>query len=227
MLPGIRQPSNCIVSPVQQPARFPDLRSAGRDLALALEEFATRKDVLVLGLVLGGVPVAHEVAVHLDVPLDFLIIRRLLVPDGPGSQVCAVNIAGSLVVDEAVMPPLAVPESPLDYFVSDALEGLARRARICRGNRPAVEIAQKTILLVDCGIRTGFTMRAAIRALRTKGPERIIAAVPIASPDSQAVIESIADGIVCRRWAHPFGHVGMWYKDFSRAADHQVSEMLT
>src|SRR4030095_2885646 len=111
---------------------------------------------------------AHEVAMHLNVPLDFLIIRRLLTPDGPGSQICAVNIAGSLVVDQSVMPSHVVPKSPLDYFVSDALEGLARRARTCRGNRPAVEIAQKTILLVDCGIRTGFTMRAAIRALRTK-----------------------------------------------------------
>jgi predicted phosphoribosyltransferase len=227
MLPGIRQPSNSIVSPVQQPARFPDLRSAGRDLAAALEEFSTREDVLVLGLVLGGVPVAHEVAEHLGVPLDFVIIRRLLVPDGPGSQVCAVNVAGSLVVDEEVMPRRAVPESPLDYFVSDALEGLARRARTCRGNRPAVVIGQKTILLVDCGIRTGLTMRAAIRALRAKGPARIIAAVPIASLDSWEVIESIADGVVCPRWAQPFGHVGMWYRDFSRAADHQVSEMLS
>lgn len=209
-----------------RPARFSDLASAGRDLARKLEPFGGREDTIVLGLVLGGVLVAHEVAEHLGVPLDFVIIRRLLVPNGPGSQVCAVNVAGALLIDEELPPRPAAPESPLDHFVEDALADLANRERDCRGGHPALDLAQKTILLVDCGIRTGLTMRAAVRVLRRTEAARIIIAVPVASPESRPIIEAIADGVVCLAWPQPFGHVGLWYSDFRRPGDHQVSELL-
>lgn len=215
-------------STAQHAGRFPDLRSAGRALGRALEEFKAREDTIVLTPVLGGVPVAHEVARRLTLPLDFVIIRRLLAPQGHGSQVCAVNVAGSLVIDEALPPRPTVPESALDHFVADALDGLARRERACRGaGRPPVELARKTILLVDCGIRTGATMEAAIRAVRRQGPERIIAAVPVAAPESRAKIESVADGMVCLTWPHPFGHVGMWYRDFKRPDEYEAGTLLT
>jgi len=227
LLSGVKRlPSDSVAGATGQAARFPDLRTGGRDLARALEEFRGREDVVVLGLVLGGVLVAFEVAKNLGVPLDFVIIRRLLAPQGPGSQVCAVNVAGSLVIDEELKPRPVVPESALDYYVSDALDDLAGRERVCRGGRPAVNLGQKTILLVDCGIRTGLTMRAAISALRRKEPAQIVAAAPVASAEARAAIEAIADKVVCLKSPEPFGHVGLWYKDFSRPGDHQVSELL-
>lgn len=207
--------------------RFPDLHSAGRELAHALGEFKSREDTIVLTPVLGGVPVAHEAAQVLGLPLDFVIIRRLLTPDGADSQVCAFNAAGSLVIDEELPPRPPAPQSPFDHFVADALDALARRERVCRAGRPPVELAGKTILLVDCGIRTGLTLRAAIRALRRKRPERIVAAVPVASPESREVIEAVADSVICLKWPHPFGHVGLWYRDFRRPGEHEISALLT
>ena len=211
----------------ERDVRFPDLHSAGRELAHALGEFKSREDTIVLTPVLGGVPVAHEVARHLCLPLDFVIIRRLLTPDGPDSQVCAVNVAGSLVIDEELPPRPPAPQSPFEHFFADALDGLARRERVCRAGRPPAELARKTILLVDCGIRTGLTLRAAIRALRRERPERIVAAVPVASPESREVIEAVADSLICLKWPHPFGHVGLWYRDFSRPGEREISALLT
>jgi putative phosphoribosyl transferase len=210
-----------------QTARFADLRSAGRHLAIALEEFKGREDTIVLGLILGGAPVAFEVAGHLGIPLDFVILRRLLAPGGPGSQVCAVNIAGSLVVDEELIRRPAVPASAFDHFISEALGDLAQRERVCREGRPTVELWQKTILLVDCGISTGSTMKATIRALRRKEPRQIVAAVPVASVEGCAAIEAVADKMVCLMSHEPFGHVGLWYRDFRRLDDNQVSELLS
>lgn len=213
--------------PAGRDLRFPDLNSAGRELAHALREFKSREDTIVLTPVLGGVPVAHEVAQVLGLPLDFLIIRRLLTPDGPDSQVCAVNAAGSLLIDEELPPRPPAPQTPFEHFFADALDGLARRERVCRAGRPPAELARKTILLVDCGIRTGLTLKAAIRALRRRRPERIVAAVPVASQESREAIEAVADGLICLTWPHPFGHVGLWYRDFSRPAEHEISALLT
>ena len=207
--------------------RFHDLRSAGRELARALGEFKSREDTIVLTPILGGVPVAHEVAQLLGLPLDFVIIRRLLTPDGPDSQVCAVNVAGSLVIDEELPPRPPAPQSPFEHFFADALDGLARREQVCRAGRPPAELARKTILLVDCGIRTGLTLKAAIRALRRRRPERIVAVVPVAAQESREAIEAVADGVICLTWPHPFGHVGLWYRDFSRPGEREISALLT
>lgn len=207
-------------------ARFPDLRGAGRHLASALEEFKTREHVIVLGLALGGLPVAFEVARQLGLPLDFVILRRLLAtPDG-ATPLCAVNVAGTLVLDEELPPRPVAPQSGFDYFVADALVDLAARAQLCRGGRAALELAQKTILLVDCGIRTGATMQAAIRAVHRMQPAQVIAAVPVASTEGRAAIDAIAPQLVCLASPEPFGHVGLWYQDFNRPGDHQVSELL-
>lgn len=223
----IRQtPLPSIKAATAQAARFPDLRSAGRQLARTLEEFTARADVIVLGLARGGVPVAFEVARQLSLPLDFVILRRLLASQDGAAPVCAVNVAGTLVLDEQLPPRPTVPQSGFDYFVADALAGLAARARLCRGERPATELAQKTILLVDCGICGGSTMQAAIRAVRSRQPAQIIAAVPVASTEGHAAIEAVADQVICLASPEPFGHVGLWYRDFSRPGDHQVSELL-
>jgi predicted phosphoribosyltransferase len=208
--------------------RFQDAREAGRALASGLDATGLKEEsgIVVVAIARGGVPVAAEVARHLGATLDTLFIRRLLVPQGMESQVCAVNVCGTLVLDEGLPPRPSVPESPLDYFIADALGGLERSVRACRGARPVLDLARRTVLLVDNGIRTGLTMRTAIRALRTLGPERIVAAVPVAAPESRSFVEPLADELVCLAWPHPFGHVGVWYRDFARLDDEQIRELL-
>jgi len=180
----------------------------------------------VLAPVLGGVPVAIEVAHRLGAPLDSVIIRRLLVPHGPGSEICAVHVSGTLVLDEGLEPRPDVPSSGFDHYLSDALASLARRAQVCRGEHPPIDLAGQTIILVDCGIHTGGTMRVAIRALRTRQPARIIVAVPVAAPGSRATVEALADDLVCLSWPEPFGHVGLWYSNFSRPDDDSLPALL-
>jgi predicted phosphoribosyltransferase len=206
--------------------RFPDLRSAGSELATRLSAYRSRDDVIVLGIVLGGVLVADEVATYLGAPLDFLIIRRLLVRGGPERQDCAVSVAGALVIDEELVAGATAPSSPLDYFIADALAGIAARERICRRNRSALDVSGRTVVLVDCGIRSGSTMRAAIGALRTKSPAAIVAAVPVASRDGYAAVKSLADELVCLAQPDPFPHVAYWYKDFNRPADELIGDYL-
>ncbi len=203
---------------------FPDLRSAGHELALKLEPRLGSNDLVVLAIALGGVPVAHEVAQRLGAPLDLVILRRLLAPRGPGSQVCAVNLGGTLVIDDEM--PSIEPATPLNYFLADALEELAQRERCCRGGRPPIDLFRKSVLLVDCGIRTGLTMQAAIGALRTRKPKQIIAAVPVAELSGGSAVEAIADEFVCLASPQPFGHVGLWYKNFNRPSDDRTSELL-
>jgi putative phosphoribosyl transferase len=210
-----------------KPAKpFPDLRSAGRELALQLAKYRGVNDVIVLGLVLGGVLVAHEVARFLGAPLDLLIIRRLLAPEGPGSQICAVSVAGSMVIDKSLLPLPAVPATPLDHFVADAIAELNQRELICRRGLEPTDLRGRTVILVDCGIRTGSTMQAAIGALRTKKPARIIAAVPATSRGGCITVADLCDEFFYLTRPVSFGHVGLWYTDFSRPGDDGVGELL-
>ncbi len=205
---------------------FPNLSNAGAELAATLPRAAISDDVVVLAIVSAGVPVAIEVAKHLEATLDLIIIRRLLAPRGPGSQAVAVNAAGTLVVDDEVGPRPAKPQTPFDYFMEDALKELARRAQVCRGECPPTELVGKALLIVDCGIRTGLTMAAAIGALRTLNPARIAAAVPVTSHDGRRVVEELADELVYLAAPEPFGNAGVWYKDFRRPADYFISQLL-
>lgn len=206
---------------------FPNLSIAGGELAARWPATAAKDDVVVLAIVSAGVPVAVEVAKHLKAPIDLVIIRRLLVPRGPGSQACAVNVAGTLVVDDDVPPRRANPETPFDYFMADALNGLARRVEVCRGARPPADLSGKLVLLVDCGIRTALTMQAAIGALRTLNPAGITAAVPVTSVNGRRVVEAFADDLIYLTAPEPFGNAGVWYKDFSRPADASISQLMS
>jgi putative phosphoribosyl transferase len=205
---------------------FKDLRSAGQTLASSLEHLAGVEDTIVLGLVSGGVPVAREVALKLSASMDLVTIRRLLMPRGPGSQVCAVDVAGTLVLDDQLPPVPTKPESPIDHFLSASIAELEQRARVCRGDRPAVALKAKTIVLVDCGIRSGSTMQAAIGALRTRSPRRIIVAVPVASSSGKEIVEKIADDYFCNAHPEPFVNAGAWYKDFTRPPDEQLARLI-
>ncbi len=207
-------------------ARFPNLSAAGRKLAPALDTAAMGQDVVVLGIVSAGVPVAVEVAKHLEAPLDLVTIRRLLAPRGPGSQACAVNVGGILVIDDEIGPRSASPQTPFDFFLEDALFRLEQRAQICRGNRPSINLTGKPVLLVDCAIRTGLTLQAAVTAVRTLEPARITVAVPVTSHDGRLIVEQLADDFIYLAAPEPFGNAGVWYKDFSRLADNEIGGVL-
>jgi predicted phosphoribosyltransferase len=205
---------------------FSNLASAGRELAAKLGKYRQAENIIVLAIMSGGLPVAYEVANFLGAPLDLLIIRRLLAPDGPGSQLCAVSIAGTMVVDPNLPKRPADPSTPIDHFMEQAIAELGRREQQCRRRRPPIDLRSKIVILVDCGIRTGSTMQAAIAALRTLHPAQIIAAVPVSSNDGHSAVTAIADEVVCLARPQSFGHVGMWYRDFSRPGDDEVSQLF-
>ena len=209
----------------REPMRFPNLRAAGRQLAPALDAWRNISDLLVLGIALGGMPVAREVATHLRAPLDLILIRWLLAPQGPGSMLCAVNVAGTRILDDEINLSNA-PSTPVEHFLADAIAGLDRREQICRRKRPRIELSGRTAILVDCAIRTGSTMKAAIGALRKMEPGRVIGAVPVASLEGYAAVVDLFDELVCLAQPKNFGNAGVWYRDFSRPDDDHVGGLL-
>jgi predicted phosphoribosyltransferase len=207
--------------------RFKDPRSAGLALALKLEAHRGGEETIVLALARGGVAVGLAVSKRLGLPLDLVLIRRLFAPRGPDDPVCAVSVGGVLRLDEEVAArDEAAPDPARAHFLADALREFDARVRACRGERPPKDLARKTILLIDNGVRTGSTMRAAVRALRSSGPARIIAAVPVAADEALASVEAVADELVCLASPEPFGHVGLWYIDFTRPSDEEIRAML-
>jgi len=207
-------------------APFSNLSRGGAELAAALPLESLSRDVFVLAIVSAGVPGAVEVAKHLEAPLDLVIIRRLLTPQGPGSQAVAVTVAGTLVVDEEIGPRPAIPQTPFDYFIEDALKTLTLRTKLCRAERPPVELAERHLLIFDCAMRTGLTMKAAIGSARSLNPASITAAVPVTSDYGRRVVEPLADKLIYLAAPEPFGNAGVWYKDFRRMADEAISQYL-
>lgn len=201
------------------------MASAGCQLAAKVQAYCT-KETLILGIANGGVPVAAVVARQLQVPLDIILIKRLLTPRGPQFPVCAINVAGTLVLDEDVPACNTMPVSPIDHYLSSAQRELSGREHECRAGKPAAVIQGKDIVLIDNGIHTGSTMKSAVRATRRLDPARIIAAAPLAAAESLASIEQATDGFVCLMSPENFGHVGLWYSDFDRPSDVQVREMF-
>lgn len=212
------------VASTKQTSKFEDLTSAGRVLATRLENYSGTNTV-VLAIARGGVPVAQEVARHLAAPLDIILIRRLLV-SGTGSQICAVNVGGNLILDHGLVLPSDSPKTPFEYFVIDALAGLAQRERSCRDSRPKLEVEGKNVLVIDNGIHTGSTVLAAIRALRKMNPSSLIVGVPVAALSTRRIVEPEADELVCLKWPEPFGHVGLWYTKFDVPNEEQIREVL-
>ncbi len=210
---------------LKEAKRYPNLRAAGRDLALQLESYRGTPDLLVLGIALGGLLVAHEVATHLSAPLDFVIIRRLLATPVVGSHHSAVSVAGSLVTDNEIKLN-DEPSSPIEHFLAEAIDRLDQREKTCRRGRPPRALAGKNIILVDCGIRTGSTMKVAIRALRKLKPKQIIGAVPVASREGYAMIANLCDELKCLARPEKFVNAGYWYRDFRRPGDDEVGELL-
>jgi putative phosphoribosyl transferase len=206
--------------------KFASLAAAGRELAEQLQEYRGAADTVVVAIATGGVPVGAEVARQLHLPFELLMIRRLLVPDGAAKPVCAVNVGGTLVVDEG-LGARATPSSGMDHAIADGLAELAERERAFRGKRAATDLARKNVILVDNGIHTGSTMLISIRALRKLETRSIVVAVPVADENSQAAIEPAADRVACLMWSDKFGHAGMWYQEFVRPTEQQIQELFT
>jgi predicted phosphoribosyltransferase len=205
---------------------FRDRREAGRFLSGKLIPYANRSDVLLMALPRGGVPVAFEVARALRAPLEVFLVRKLGVPGHEELAMGAIASGGVRVLNEDLIQTLRIPANTVDTIVAREQQELERRERAYRGARPMPEIRNRTVILIDDGLATGSTMRAAIAALRQQRPERIVVAVPVGAPETCAEFEHEADEAICALTPDPFYAVGAWYHDFSQTTDREVRELL-
>ena len=207
--------------------RYIDRTDAGRRLASHLAEYAGRDDTLVLALPRGGVPVGYEVARALDAPLDVFVVRKLGLPWQEELAVGAIASGGAVVLNDDVVRLSGITRDQLDRVTRAEEAELHRRERQYRGERPFPRLAGKVAILVDDGLATGATMRAAVDALRHERPARIVVAVPVAAAETCARLRAVADDVVCAMTPERFEAVGLWYDDFSQTTDAEVQELLS
>lgn len=205
---------------------FKDRTAAGQRLAEELAVYANRPDVIVLALPRGGVPVAFEVAKFLHVPLDVFLVRKLGVPGQEELAMGAIASGGVRVLNEDIVSALNLSEAVLDEVAAAEQRELERRERAYRDHLPPPDVRDRLVILVDDGVATGATMRAAITSLRQLHPAKIIVAVPVASPDICAEISQQADTTVCAAMPSPFRSVGYWYDNFGQTTDAEVCQLL-
>src|SRR5215831_16164616 len=205
---------------------YHDRTDAGKQLASQLSEYTDRNDVLVLALPRGGVPVAYEVAKALRAPLDVFLVRKLGVPGYEELAMGAIATGDVRVLNDDVVSYLKIPETVINSVTASEQKELDRRERVYRGNRSEPDVKGKTVILIDDGLATGSTMRAAVAALRQQGPARIVVAVPVGAPETCADFQAEADEAVCARTPEPFYAVGVWYGDFSQTTDEEVRALL-
>src|SRR5881394_1190052 len=205
---------------------FPDRIEAGRLLAEKLEKYANRDDVIVLGLPRGGVPVAYEVAKRLRAPLDVFIVRKLGVPGFEELAAGAIASGGVRVLNEDVMRSIPYAHEAIEAVTAKETTELERREQIYREGRPPPELRDRIVILVDDGLATGATMRAAVKALRQRSVAKIVVAVPVGPPDTCREFEDEADETVCASTPEFFQAVGQYYEDFSQTSDEEVRELL-
>ena len=205
---------------------FPDRAEAGRFLATKLSKYSGRDDVIVLGLPRGGVPVAYEVARALRVPLDVFIVRKLGVPGFEELAVGAIASGGVRVLNEDVARALPNADEIIQAVTQHETAEVERREQKYRDGRPAPEIQGKAVILIDDGLATGATMRAAVKALRQRGAAKIVVAVPVGPLDTCKEFEEEADEVVCASAPEFFQAVGQYYEDFSQTSDEEVRQLL-
>lgn len=208
------------------PPIFRDRRDAGRRLAAELSGYAGQSDVLVLALPRGGVPVAYEVSRALHAPLDVFMVRKLGFPGYEELAMGAIATGGVRVLDEDLLRMLEIPPEAIERVTEIELSELERRERKYRGDRPPPDVRGKTVILIDDGLATGSTMRAAVAALKKEGAKKIVVAVPVAPPETCRALRAQVDEIVCAVTPEPFRAVGLWYADFSQTTDDEVRELL-
>jgi predicted phosphoribosyltransferase len=205
--------------------RFRDRREAGRVLAGQLARYRDDPQVVVLGLPRGGVPVAFEVAQALHAPLDVFVVRKLGLPGHEEFAMGAIA-SGDVRVDNPDVAPLAVPQALVDRVLARERAELARRETLYRGDRPPLALRGRTVILVDDGLATGTSMRAAVAAVRLSAPGRLVVAVPVAAAETCRALQFEADEVVCARTPEPFMAVGAWYDDFAQTSDSEVHDLL-
>lgn len=205
---------------------YRDRRDAGRELAEHLQHLRGRDDVVILALPRGGVPVAYEVARALDAPLDVFLVRKLGVPGHEEFAMGAIAPGGVRVLSDEVISLLGIPESAINAVAAAEGRELERREEIYRAGRSPIELRNRVAVLVDDGLATGSTMKAAVQALRAYQPARVIVAVPVGAPETCREFADIADEIVCARSPIAFAAVGRWYYDFSQTTDDEVRALL-
>jgi putative phosphoribosyl transferase len=208
------------------PERFRDRREAGQVLARKLAAYARRPDVMVLALPRGGVPVAVEVAAALAAPLDVFLVRKLGVPGQEELAMGAIASGGVSVINREVVEAYRIPPDVIAEAVAVEQRELARREHAYRGDRPPPVVRGQTVILVDDGLATGSSMRAALVALRTQAPARLVVAVPVGAAAVCDALRSQADEVVCAFTPDPFYAVGLWYEDFSQITDDDVRRTL-
>jgi putative phosphoribosyl transferase len=206
---------------------FRDRAEAGRRLATDLDHYRGRPDLLVLGLPRGGVPVAAEVARALGAPLDVFVVRKLGVPGREELAMGAIASGGIRVIDPEIVYALGISEPEIALVAQREEQELARREELYRGNRAPPEIAGKAVILVDDGLATGSSMRAAASAVRAMRPARVVVAVPTAPAETCQALRREVDEVVCSVMPEPFQAVGLWYEDFSETSDDEIRRLLS
>jgi len=206
--------------------RFKNRTEAGRFLAERLSSYANQPDTLVLGLPRGGVPVAYEVATFLNAPLDVFVVRKLGVPGHEELAMGAIATGGARALNHDVIEYLRIPEEVVDEVTEREEQELERRERLYRDNRPARSPRDRVTILVDDGLATGSSMRAAVLAVRQQQPASIVVAVPVAASLTCDDLRIEADEVICGFTPDPFYAVGLWYEDFSQTTDEEVRELL-
>jgi predicted phosphoribosyltransferase len=195
-------------------------------LARELSDYVSRDDVVVLALPRGGAPVGYEIARTLHAPLDVFLVRKLGLPGYEELAMGAIASGGTRVLNEGVIEKLRIPPGSIEEVAREEQCELERREWVFRNGSPPVVVAGRACILVDDGLATGSTMRAAIEALKKQKPARILVAVPVASPDTCEEFQNLVDKVVCLYTPEPFVAVGRWYKDFTQLTDEEVRDYL-
>jgi putative phosphoribosyl transferase len=205
---------------------FNDRREAGSALAALLDKYRDRDDTVVLALPRGGVPVAYEVARRLNAPLDVFLVRKLGLPGRPELAMGAIASGGIRVLNDDVVKWYGVPERVIDEVARDEQRELERRERAYREGRKPLDLTGRTVILIDDGLATGSSMRAAVVAVRARNPARVVVAVPVGSSETCGELAEVADEVLCVRTPDPFSAVGLWYRNFAQTSDDEVRELL-
>ena len=207
---------------------FKNRREAGEFLADKLIEYANRADLIVLGLPRGGIPVAYEVAHKLNAPLDVFVVRKLGVPGHEELAMGAIASGGVRVLNDDVISCLGIPADVLDAVAVDEMRELGRRERLYRGKRPPLRVKGRTVIIVDDGLATGSTMRAAVKSLQQHHPRKIVVAAPVGARETCDSFKTEVDTIcVCAITPEPFQAVGLWYANFMQTTDEEVRDLLS